>query len=228
MTVVANSILYITTENNIYIMKISNAIASIQSRGGGNNNLKRRVIYNASVKQLNSRSNRDADFIVHFNEDLDLKGRAQWIASTLKNLDPTLTNIHVAAMLGYIYTESKCWSALANNCVEPFQFATSGSGSLGLGQWLWNSRYVKLLQNAYEIRKNDDELYMILDPTIQLFHMLDELQSNRSVFEQFKKMTTVADAARYFKEKFGGTTDKQYHHKKYVDNAKMIQKLLNL
>lgn len=200
---------------------IAQLTAGFKTRNG---NLVRRMIYNAATKAVISNPGDDRNSIIlEYNSSLNEKQRQDFCIRALRAIDSNLSNTHIAAILGYVKSESRFYSAIVNGRNKPFEYATSGSGSLGLGQWLWYTRFQGLIKSYPNSR-----IELILDPGVQLSFMIREaMQLPGGFWNKFLSIKDVGAAARYWKEQYGGTSEKEYSSSKYINAAKVIYKDLN-
>lgn len=197
---------------------ITQLTAGFKTRNG---NLVRRMIYNAATKAVISNPEDDRNSIIlEYNSSLNEKQRQDFCVRALKAINPSLNNVHIAAILGYVKSESRFYSAIVNGRSKPFEYATSGSGSLGLGQWLWYTRFQGLIRSY-----PNNRIELILDPGVQLSFMIKEAMLLPGGFwNKFLLMKDINAAARYWKEQYGGTSEREYSSAKYISAAKVIYK----
>lgn len=183
------------------MQRIYQAKKILLASSGSNLNVVRREIFNSSLESLQRQDNpRFSSDILEFNQ-LTEKNRAAVIKDALRASLPVLSDNHILGILGNFKEESNLLTAICNTGTA-FKKVYSGSGAVGLAQWLTVDRFVNLLNSATkfaESKNAEDHILTLIHPVAQIKALVSELQtSEKRGFENFLKAKTIAEATTYW------------------------------
>lgn len=138
----------------------------------------RRSVNNAAMNVLESNKRTLLGEQIIAWHKLDLKSRGEILRKEFHQRIPEAKEFQIDGILANFYSESRFTTAMQNTATQPYQQKSSGSGAIGLAQWMSPDRQRILLTAGAKyaaLKEQPPLIFAYLHPIAQVDTMMYEL-----------------------------------------------------